>query len=242
MNWQITNVVGECKKINDTFKKIINLLLSASIMGILTYGCSHRAYIRLKISHEPFYNIIENKREGNILVIQFVDKRPNKYIAAFLYKTVGVKADIFYVTEEGVKLEALLTSYFVETLKEVGYNVVFKEQLSGDILSQNKYDAIILGQIEEFWFDFPNITDTASEFYGRIRIKIKALDPNGQNVLWEKDFTKEKHGIIPYHPLNKNSVKEIEKEFRIALTDLLNQALRDFASEEFYKAIKKSKK
>jgi len=47
MNWQITNVVGECKKINDTFKKIINLLLSASIMGILTYVCSSSAYIRL---------------------------------------------------------------------------------------------------------------------------------------------------------------------------------------------------
>jgi hypothetical protein len=238
MSWQITKIAGEGKKINDTLKKIINLLLSASIMGILTYGCSYRAYIGLKISHEPFYNIIENKREGNILVIQFVDERPKKYIAAFVYMFV----DIFYVTEEGVKLETLLTNYFVEALKEVGYNVVFKKQLSGDILSQNKYDAIILGEIKEFWFDFPNITDTASQFYGRIRIKIKALDPNGQNVLWEKDFTKEKHGIIPYHPLNKNSVKEIEKEFRIALTDLLNEALRDFASEEFYKAIKKSKK
>gem|GEM_PF-5785399 len=253
MNWQITNVVGECKKINDTFKKIINLLLSASIMGILTYGCSSSAYIRLKISHEPFYNIIENKREGNILVIQFVDKRPNKYIAAFVYKTVGVKADIFYVTEEGVKLEALLTNYFVETLKEVGYNVVFKEQLSGDILSQNKYDAIILGRIEEFRFGFRNKVDASSEIVTRIRIKIQVLYPEGEEViygakatrfkiLWEKDFTKEKRGIIYYHPLTKNSVKGIEREFRIALNDILYQALKDFASEEFYKAIKKSKK
>jgi hypothetical protein len=239
MNWQITNVVGECKKINDPFKKIINLLLSASIMGILTYGCSYSAYIRLKISHEPFYNIIENKREGNILVIQFVDKRPNEYIAAFEY----MFADIFFVTEEGVKLEALLTSYFVETLKEVGYNVVFKEQLSGDTLSQSTYDAIVYGEIEEFSFHrLPPTVDSSSKIVTRIRIKIKALDPNGQNVLWEKDFTKEKYGIIPYHLRDKDSVKVIEREFRIALNDMLYQALRDFASEEFYKAIKKSKK
>jgi len=242
-------------------------------MGILTYGCSSSAYIRLKISHEPFYNIIENKRNGNILVIQFFDERPNEYIAAFVY----MFADIFYVTEEGVKLGALLTSYFVEALKEVGYNVVFKEQFSGqeanDILSQNKYDAIIIGRIEEFRFGFRNKVDDSSEIVTRIRIKIQVLYPEGEEViyggeatqfkilsekdfieviygakatrfkiLWEKDFTKEKRGIIPSHPLTKNSVKGIEREFRIALNDMLYQALKDFASEEFYKAIKKSKK
>jgi hypothetical protein len=30
-----------------------------------------------------------------------------------------------------------------------------------------------------------------------------------------------------------------EKVIRVALTEILNQALKDFASEEFYKAIKK---
>jgi len=227
MSWQITKIAGEGKKINDPFKKIINLLLSASIMGIFAWGCSSAT---LKISHEPFYKVVENKREGNILVTQFVDKRTDtQHIGKF---DAGGDSDFkaFITTEKGVRLEALLTSYFVETLKEVGYNVVFRERYSNDVLNQNIYDAIIYGEIEEFWLDI-SLANGSSVQHMKIRIKIKAIDPTaGQNVLWEKDFIKYMTEISREKP---------EKVIRVALTEILNQALKDFASEEFYKAIKK---
>jgi hypothetical protein len=226
MSWQITKIAGEGKKINDTFKKIINLLLSASIMGIFAWGCSSAT---LKISHEPFYKVVENKREGNILVTQFVDKRTDtQHIGKF---DAGGDSDFkaFITTEKGVRLEALLTSYFVETLKEVGYNVDFRERYSNDVLNQNIYDAIIYGEIEEFWLDI-SLANGSSVQHMKIRIKIKAIAPTGQNVLWEKDFIKYMTEISREKP---------EKVIRVALTEILNQALKDFASEEFYKAIKK---
>jgi hypothetical protein len=111
----------------------------------------------------------------------------------------------------------------------VGYNVVFRERYSNDVLNQNIYDAIIYGEIEEFWLDISPVNGSFVQ-HMKIRIKIKALDPTRQNVLWEKDFIKYMTEISREKP---------EKVIRIALTEILNQALKDFASEEFYKAIKK---
>jgi hypothetical protein len=103
-----------------TLGSIILLILLALFSG----GCA-LGVTRVNITHDPLEHI-KNKKEGNILVKQFVDKRKDT-------QYIGNKRNMHGMvlghigTKEGIKLEILLTNYFVEALKEAGYNAVIQE-------------------------------------------------------------------------------------------------------------------
>jgi hypothetical protein len=62
---------------------------------------------------------------------------------------------------------------------------------------------------------------------------VKALEKDTQQVLWEKEVRAEEKNVLWV-----GVAAEYEKVIREALTKALNQAAKEFASEEFYKALK----
>jgi hypothetical protein len=211
------------------YRKSINLGLVDFVLivflALFAGGCA-LGTTRVKVTHEPL-DRIENKKKGNILVKQFTDKREDT-------QHIGNKRNAFGMvlghigTEEGVKLEALLTSYFAEALKEAGYNAVIQETQSTGVPSQVKFDVIVDGEIVEFWLDL------YMAVWHKVGVKVKAIDPTDQKVLWEKDIRGEEKNVLWF-----GLASEYEKVIRQALTKALNQAAKEFASDEFSKVIKK---
>lgn len=209
------------KKINSKVAVALVIFLS-----LLASGCAI-GVTKVSVTHDPFERI-ENKKEGNILLRQFIDKRKNT-------QYIGNKRNIYGVVmghigiEEGSKLEVLLTKYFAEALREAGYNAIVQESQSTDMSSQVKFDAIVDGEIIEFWLDL------YVAVWHKVGVKVRAICPINQNVLWEKDIHGEQTNILLV-----GATSEYEKVIRQALTKALNQAAKEFASDEFYKAVKKN--
>lgn len=204
-----------------TISKIALVVFLALFAGGCAIGTT-----RVHIAHEAF-DRIEKKREGNVLVKQFTDKRTDP-------QHIGNKRNMYGMvlghigTEEGVKLEALLTTYFAEALKEAGYNAVIQEAQVTDIPNLVKFDAIIEGEILEFWLDL------YMAVWHKVDVKVKAIDPTSQNVFWEKDIRGEQKNVLWV-----GATSEYAKVISQALTKTLNQAAKEFASDDFYRAMKK---
>lgn len=202
----------------------INLVL-VIVLAILVNGCAV-GVTRVEITHDPLDHI-ENKKEGSILVKQFVDKREDT-------QHIGNKRNMFGMVlghigaGKGIKIEEILTMYFAEALKEAGYNAEIQKTLSADVTNQVKFDAIIGGEIVEFWLDL------YMAVWHKVGVLIKVYDPTNQNVLWEMDVRGEEKNVLWL-----GTSSEYERVIRQALTKALNQVTKEFASDEFYNAIKK---
>jgi len=203
----------------------IGIVLIVSFLALFAGGCA-LGTTKVNIAHDSL-DRIENKKTGNILVNQFVDKRKDTQYIGNKRNMLGVVMG-HIGTKEGVKLEVLLTNYFAEALKEAGYNTVIQEAQTASTPSQVKFDAIIEGEIAEFWLDL------YVAVWHKVGVKVKAIAPTSQNVLWEKDISGEETNVLLI-----GATSEYEKVIRQALTKALNQAAKEFASDEFYKSIKK---
>ena len=199
-------------------------IIFAGFLGLFTTGCV-LGVTKAKVNHNQLDHV-ENKKEGNILVKQFTDGRKDT-------QYIGNKRNAFNAvmghigTEEGVKLEVLLTKYFAEALKEAGYNAVVQEPGSADKTSQVKFDALLDGEILEFWMDM------YWSAWHVVTVKVKAVNLATKNILWEKEIRGE--GKIDTCFGTKS---EYENVINLALTKALNQAVKEFSSEEFHKTIK----
>ncbi len=197
------------------------ILLLSFVIGGCALGTK-----RVNITHAPL-DRIENKKEGNILVKPFVDKRKDTQHIGNIRNNFGM--DVGHIeTEEGVKLDVLLTTYFTEALKEAGYNAVIQEAQSAIPQSQVKFDAIIDGEITDFWLD------TYMAVWHYVGVKVKAIDSVNQSVIWTKDIKGDERNLLWY-----GATSEYEKVINQAVTIALNQATKEFASDEFYKSFKK---
>ena len=203
------------------FKRIMLIGLSAFILGGCAIGTT-----RLQVNHDPLERI-EAKKQGNILVKQFIDKRKENH------EYIGNKRNGFGMVlghvapEEGVKLESLLTSYFAEALKEAGYNPVVQDSKTGGMQDKVKFDAIVDGEIIEFWLDL------YMKVWQNVEVKTRAIHPTTQAVLWENHIKTDQSNVLWV-----GATGEFEKVINEALTKALNQAAKDYVSEEFQRAIK----
>lgn len=211
------------KKIrNQNVLKCLTLIL---FFAVFAGGCAVGT-TRVPISHEPLTKI-ENKKTGNIMVKQFVDKRKDK-------EHIGNKRNMFGMvlgnigTEEGVKLEVLLTKYFAEALKEAGYNIALQGTQQTETPGQVKFDAIVDGEIIEFWLDL------YMKVWHNTEVKLRVLDPSNQEVLWEKNIQSDQSNVLWV-----GASGEYEKVISESLTKALNQAAKEFASDAFYQTLKK---
>ena len=202
------------------FQRIIVI----SLMTIFAGGCAIGT-TRLNLQHEPLQKI-EAKSKGNILVRQFVDKRKESH------EYIGNKRNGFGMVlghvgaQEGVNLEPLMTRYFAEALAEAGYNPVIQDPTQPESNGQVKFDAIVDGEIIEFWLDL------YMKVWHNIEVRTRALDPYGKSVLWEKTIQADQSNVLWI-----GATGEFEKVISEVLTKALNQAAKAYSGEEFRQAI-----
>ena len=195
-------------------KKSLRILAYVSLIIILN-GCA-LGVTKLQVTHDPLIQV-ENKKEGYILIKEFRDTRePDKteYIGN-KRNTFGMVLGNFDSTE---KLEGLFTEYFAEAFKNAGYNVIVENLTEGSPPPDFNADAIIEGEISEFWLDL------YMAVWQDISVSVKALEKDTNEILWEKKFTGEETNVLW---VGVNS--EFEKVIRQALTKVLNEATNEFA-------------
>lgn len=179
------------------------------------------------VSPDPLQQVT-NKKKGEILVNQFVDSRKtdHNYIGN---KRNGFGMVLGHISlPDGVKLEPLVTKYFAEALKEAGYDVVISDSSTSPGPGNVKFDAVIDGEITRFWLDLYMRT------WCNVDVKITANDPTSKKKLWEKTIHGDKTNTLWV-----GTSSEFEKVIKEALTIASNKAAQEFASDEFYNAIKK---
>jgi len=207
--------------------KVKCLFLLIFLAGVsFLMGCA-LGVTRVNVSHDPL-NRIENKKEGNILVNEFKDVRPQKR------EYIGNKRNMYGMvlghigTESGVSLTEILTKYFAESLSEAGYKtVVMKEAKMPDGSEKIKFDAMLEGEIVEFWMDL------YMAVWHKVGVKLMAKHSDSKEVLWEEVIHGEDKNVLWV-----GATAEYEKVIRQALTKALNKAASEFASDEFLKTIK----
>jgi hypothetical protein len=195
--------------------------LSAFLLGGCAIGTTH-----LQVTHDPLERI-EAKKQGNIQIKTFVDKRKedHQYIGN---KRNGFGMVLGHVApEEGVNLENLLTRYFAEALKEAGYNTVIQGSEPAGKQNEVKFDAVVDGEIMEFWLDL------YMKVWQNVEVKTRAIQPATQAVLWESTIKADQSNVLWV-----GASGEFEKVINEALTKALNQAAKEYASDQFQQAIK----
>ena len=202
------------------------LLLVLLSLALFTSGCAI-GVTRVKLDHDPLARV-ENKREGTILVEQFKDVRPKAK------EYIGNKRNMYGMvlghigTEEGVNLTEVLTRYFAEALREAGYTVVIGKASKAPE-DQDKFDAMVEGEILTFWMDL------YLAVWHKVGVKVMVKNPEGK-ILWETTVRGEETNALWI-----GATGEYEKVIRQAVTKALNKAASEFASEAFYRAIKSEK-
>jgi hypothetical protein len=191
------------------------------LLSLCFFGCAVGT-TKVNVNREPLMKIA-NKKEGNLLVKRFVDKRP---AAAYIgNKRNGYGMVLGHIgLQDGIALEDLLTKYFAEALREAGYNAVIDTESRPNV----KFDAAIDGQIVEFWLDL------YMAVWHRVGVVIRVLETDSNKVLWENIIEGAEKRVLWV-----GATGEYERIIREALTKALNKAAEEFASEGFYKAVRK---
>lgn len=203
------------------------LFLIIFLIGIsFLMGCA-LGVTRVRVNHDPLVRV-ENKKEGNILVSPFKDVRPQKR------EYIGNKRNMYGMvlghigTEAGVSLTEILTEYFAEALTEAGYTVVIMKEMKVPEGSEKiKFDAMLDGEIVEFWMDL------YMAVWHKVGVKLIAKHPDSKEAFWEKLVQDEEKNVLWL-----GATGEYEKVIRQALTRALNKAVSEFASNEFEKTVK----
>jgi len=161
------------------------------------------------------------------LVQQFVDDRKEDH------QYIGTKRNGFGMplgnigVRDGKRVDAMVTEFFVDALRHAGYDAVIQTQAATQQPGGVKADAVMQGDIKEFWLDLYMAT------WHHVNVDLKLLDKDGKQVLWEKNIQGGKANVLW---LGINS--EFERVIREALDEALNRAAKEFATEEFYRKVK----
>lgn len=197
------------------------------IIGLFSGGCAIGT-TQLVMSHGQLATIPQT-RQGDIVVRPFVDKRQHtQYIGN---KRNGFGMVLGHVgTQPGVRIDELLTQYFIEALKQAGYNARLEQAVAaGAAAPQQKCDAIVEGEIITFWMDLYMMV------WHQVGVNVKAINPANQQVVWERLIQGSEK-----RTLWVGATGEFERIVREAMTKALDRAAIEFASDDFYnKAIKK---
>jgi hypothetical protein len=200
----------------------LSKLAILAILLMLASGCAIGATV-VRVEHDPLEKAAV-KREGKVALTTFADSREEGH-----REHIGNKRNLYgmvlgWVDSKG-KIEEILTDYFAEALREAGYDVSRIGAIPDDA---SGFDAIIEGEIVEFWLDL------YMAVWQDMTIKIRALDGATLKTLWEKDIDAEETNTLWV------GVKsEYEAVIRQALTKALNMAVDEFSSEEFQNIIKR---
>lgn len=216
---------ARCRKGKQQVKKIIGYGVFV-LSVLLLCGCSP---VRLKIVHDPLQRL-ESKKHGNIFVRQFTDKRAEPLFIGDIRNRFGL--EIGRILSDGdVKLAALVTTYFAEALNAAGYSTIIQESRLATMAAPSGCDAVIEGEILVFWMDLHE------RIRQSIEIRTRALDPTGKTVLWSRVVKADRSNGIWW-----GTQDEYERVLNETLTQALNEAAKEFASEAFFKTVNQQAK
>jgi len=205
--------------------KKISIIFANVLVAILLNGCA-LGVTNLRVTHSPLEPVIQ-KREGTILVQMFVDNRTQDH------QYIGTKRDGLGIplgdfgVRDGKRVNEVVTEFFVDALKQAGYNAVMQTSIATQPTGSAKVSAVLQGEIKEFWLDLYLTT------WHHVNVDLTLLDKDGKQVLWTKNIKGGKSNIL-WVGLNS----EFESVIRQALDEALNRAAKEFASEEFYQKVK----
>jgi hypothetical protein len=208
-----------------TMKQLNAAIATATVVCGLS-GCVF-GVTKLDVTHSPLPGAT-TKREGTILVTQFVDGRSIEHRAYIGNKRNGYGMVLGHLgTRDGVDLTKLLTGYFVEALQHAGYDAVLQPSASS---SDNiVFDVILKGEIKEFWLDLYMAT------WHNVDVALTLKDRSDTRVLWERNIHGDKTNILWF-----GASGEFERVIRQALDNAMDRALKEFASPEFQSAVQQS--
>jgi hypothetical protein len=199
----------------------------ATALAVLALSFSGCGTTRLEVSHSPLTGQAA-RRDGAILVKAFSDVRE-----ADQREYIGNKRNGYgmvlghFATNEGVHLETLLAGYFVEALQRAGYNAVLQQPGAG--ANDAACDAVLEGEITEFWLD------AYMKTWNNVEVKLTLKDKSGAQVLWQRDIKGSQSNVLWI-----GASGEFEKVIRESLDVAMDQAVKEFSSPEFQSAVKKS--
>ncbi len=204
------------------YTNLLFIFLSLTMFGGCAVGTTE-----LRISHNEL-NEVSTKKQGNILLKPLVDTRPNTTFIGNKRNAYGMVLGHVGI-QENKKLDEILTEYFAETLERAGYKVtIFNDQIHNNN-STNDFDALIEGNILEFWMDL------YMTVWHKIKLNIQAINPTNEKLLWEKEIAGSQKRVLWV-----GATGEFERIVREALTNTLNTALEEFSSDEFYYSLRES--
>jgi hypothetical protein len=153
--------------------RLYRFFLACVSLAVLLSGCA-LGTTRVEVRHSPLPSTSQ-KRSGKILVRQFSDARTedHKYIG---YKRNGYGMTLGRIgLAQGELLEALITEYFAEALRQAGYDAVV--QAPGDSEKNVAANVILEGNIRTFWLDMYMMT------WHHVNVDLRLLDRTGSRVI-----------------------------------------------------------
>jgi hypothetical protein len=209
---------------------LVRLIALGSMAAFLLSGCA-LGVTKVQLEHGPLA-APSQKRQGRILVRQFVDERQeeHEYIGTKRGGWLGIPMGHIAMKSD-VVLQDVLTDYFVEALIEAGYDPLREESAgSGGQATASHADAVLEGSIQKFWLDL------YMEVWQEVSVVLRLRDRGGQSIFWEKEIVG-----VEVNPLWVGATAEYEKVIRQALDKALARAVAAFGSVEFYESLQKAR-
>jgi hypothetical protein len=198
-------------------------------LGLFSQACT-TDITEVRIAHANL-DRIDDRRTGIVLIRQFADKRGNTaYVGSF--RPLFILSSHF-APEVGVRLDALLTKYFAEALREAGYEVINLPPDFPPAASEAMTQVVIDGEISKFWlsvYSGPGLLYSSAirSMELKIEVRIKALEPATGNVLWEEEI--QGRETDDWNPPMKTAAEKVIEE---GLTKALNRAAAAFRAADF---------
>ena len=186
-------------------------LFMAAMLSSCAIGTS-----KITVAHDPLQPPA-TLRSGTILVKQFTDSRKDIKDPTH----VGNKRNGYgmvlggYAVKGGKTVAQTVTDHVADALRAAGYNAVVEGSGSASGAP------VLEGDVHEFWLDLFMAT------WHNVGIDLKLKNRSGATV-WQKRVAGSETNVLW---LGINS--EIEKVVRQAVNKALNQAVTEFASDDF---------
>ena len=190
------------------------LLLLAGILGVLwlVTGCE-TPQLPVRVARGPLPSNY-SRREGSLGVAPFSDTRPAaKPGVVGISRTASGAYNADFVVKGGKSIESLMQGFFEDALRQLGYETI----------PAGGAKAFLEGEVFEWWLEGSGFNNVA-----QIGVIVRLRDRERNTVLWEREVRGQGHNLFSYGTAA-----------RAAVNDTLENAIREFASMDFYKAMQR---